>query len=124
VRDEGHARAGGGQRPGFVAAVTTTEARGGATVEGGQARDGGHARTDGGWRLGFVTAVTTTEARGGVVVEAQRATAVEQCPPSLTLRRNRRRRRSSLDGGPLLRQPNDGEHGSGRSDNLLLARRR
>jgi hypothetical protein len=71
---------------------------------------------DGGGRPGFATVVTTTEAQGGA--------AVEQHPPSLTSRRNRQRRRFSLDGSPLLRQPNDGGHGSGRGDDLLPARRR
>jgi hypothetical protein len=70
-----------------------------------------------------VTAVTTTEAQGGAAVEAKCATAVEQRPPSFTLRHNRRRRRSSLDGGPLLWQLNDGGHGSRRGDAPLLARR-
>jgi hypothetical protein len=119
------------------------EARGGAAVEGDEARrrwregrgfataatttkarDGGHARTGGGRRLGFATAVTTTEDRGGATVEAKRTMTVEQRPPSLTSRHNRWRCRSSLDGGPLLRQPNDGRHGSGHGDGLLLAQRR
>jgi hypothetical protein len=68
-----------------------------------------------------VTAVTTTEARGSAAVEAKCTTAVEQRPPSLTSRHNWRQRRSSLDGDPLLWQPNDGGHGSGRDDSLLLA---
>jgi hypothetical protein len=89
-------------------------------VEGGQARDGGHACAGGG-RPGFAMAVTTTEARGGVAMEAKRVTAVEQRPPSLTSRRNRRWRRSSLDDGPLLRQPND-DGLSGRGNDLLPAR--
>jgi hypothetical protein len=67
-------------------------------------------------------AVTTTEAQGGAAVEAKCATAVEQRPPSFTLRHNRRRRRSSLDGGPLLWQLNDGKHGSERGDAPLPAR--
>jgi hypothetical protein len=71
-----------------------------------------------------VTAVTTTEAQGGAAIEAKCATAVEQRPPSFTLRHNRWRRRSSLDGGPLLWQLNDGGHGSGRGDAPLPARRR
>jgi hypothetical protein len=92
-------------------------------VEGGQPRDGGHARAGGGGRPGFATAVTTTDAEGDAVVEAKRVMAVEQHPPSLTSRRNQSQRRSSLDGGPLLRQPNDGGHGSRRGDGLLPAQR-
>jgi hypothetical protein len=60
-----------------------------------------------------VTTVTTTEAQGGMAVEAKCATAVEQRPPSFTLRHNQWRRKSSLDGGPLLWKLNDGGHGSG-----------
>jgi hypothetical protein len=122
----GQRRCGGGGRPGTR--QRWREDRRATAVEGGQRlcddghHHGGHARADGGGRPGFATVVTTTEARGGIVVEAKRATAMEQCPPSLTSRHNRWRRRSSLDGNPLLRQPNDGRHGSGRGDGLLPAR--
>jgi hypothetical protein len=70
-----------------------------------------------------VTTVTTTEAQGGMAVEAKCATAVEQRPPSFTLRHNQWRRKSSLDGGPLLWKLNDGGHGSGRGVGPLPARR-
>jgi hypothetical protein len=116
--------ASGGRPEAFATVATTTEARSGASVEGGQTHDGGHAHAGGGGRLGFATAVTTMEARGDAAVEAKHTTMVEQRPPSLTSKHNRWRRRSSLNGGPLLRQPNDGGHGSGCGDGLLPAQRR
>jgi hypothetical protein len=112
------------------------EARCATATEGGQRLcDGGHhhgslrrrggggrpgaRRAGGGGRSGFASTVTTTEAQGGVAVEAKCATAVEQRPPSLTLRCNRWRHSSSLDCGLLPRQPNDSGHGFGRGDDLF-----
>jgi hypothetical protein len=86
--------------------ITTTEARGGAAVEGGQKRDGGHHNGGPRRRDSGGQACDSGGAAPSILdVEAQLAAAQ-------VLSRRR----------PLLRQPNDGGHGSRRGDGLLLAR--